>query len=446
MNDPIADLYRSHHRALCTRHTDALSRCGYDHLIVYSGRPHSQFLDDNLCAFKANPHFKTWVPLPQHAGGAIVVSPDQKPRLVYLQPEDYWHSPPVDPEGYWPALFDLRTARNDGQVVTALSDLNGRIAVIGDHTMPDEIGLLGELNPADLLNLLHFGRAEKTAYEVECMRRANALAVRGHRAAERSFRDGASEFEIHLAYCQACGQTPDELPYGSIVALNGAGAVLHYGDYRQEKKPPESFLIDAGADYNGYAADITRTYSAANDHFAALIEDVDQAQLVICDQAVAGVDYVDLHISTHRLVADVLIRHDVLTCSADAAVEQGITSTFLPHGLGHLIGAQVHDVGGHQATPTGELREPPENHPFLRLTRVLQPGMVCTIEPGIYFIPMLLKKLRDTDAGKQVSWSRVEDFLPFGGVRIEDDIHITPNGHENLTRTEFARISHGAGH
>lgn len=440
MNDAIAELFPSHHRTLRSRHTKALASCGYDNLIIYAGQPHPQFLDDNFCPLRSNPHFRTWVPLPKHAGGAIVVTQKAAPRLVYLQPEDYWHSAPVNPDGYWTEHFNLRTARNDGQVVTALSDLTGRTAVVGDHTMPDEISLLGELNPPDLLHRLHFDRAVKTAYEVECMRRANAIAVKGHHAAEKAFRDGASEFEIHLAYCQACGQTPDDLPYGNIIARNGAGAILHYSQYRQERNPPQSFLIDAGASYNGYAADITRTYCAANDEFADLIEAVDQAQLKICDQAVSGLDYIDLHVSAHQLLAEVLVSHNVLSCSADAAVEQGITATFFPHGLGHLIGTQVHDVGGHQATPAGDLRKPPDNHPFLRLTRTLEAGMVCTIEPGIYFIPMLLKTLRASPAGNEVSWSRVEDFLPYGGIRVEDDIHITEAGHENLTRAQFAKL------
>ena len=439
MTDAIAHLYRAHHQTLCQRHTAALAASGYDYLIIYSGKAHPQFLDDALCPFRANPHFKTWAPLADHAGGAIVVGRNGTPRLVYLQPEDYWHSPPVDPAGFWPELFDLRTARNDGQVVTALSDLQGRIAVIGDQTMADGIAQLGDLNPADLLHRLHFDRAEKTEYEVECMRRANAIAVRGHRAAETAFRDGASEFEIHLTYCRACGQTPDQLPYSNIIARNGAGAVLHYTEYRHDNDPPHAFLIDAGADYNGYAADITRTYSAAADDFALLIASVDRAQQDMCEQAVKGLDYVDLHVTAHRLLADVLIEHDVLRCSAEAAVELGITSTFFPHGLGHLIGVQVHDIGGHQATPAGDERPPPDSHPFLRLTRTLQPGMVFTIEPGLYFIPMLLDELRNTAAGKHVSWSRVSDFMPFGGVRIEDDIHVTPDGHENLSRAQFSR-------
>ncbi|MDH3647170.1 MAG: Xaa-Pro dipeptidase [Gammaproteobacteria bacterium] len=440
MNDRIAELYLTHHASLHARHAEALTTTEYDWLIVYSGKSHPVFLDDSFCPFRANPHFKTWVPLPDHQGGAIVVGRSDTPRLVYLQPEDYWHSPPADPEGYWPAQFDLRIARSEQQVRDALSDLPGRIALIADHTVPADIASLGELNPPALINLLHFARATKTEYEVECMRRANAIAVQGHRAAEKAFRSGASEFEIHMDYCRACGQDPDQLPYGNIVALNGHGAVLHYCEYQHDHDSPQAFLIDAGAAFNGYAADITRTYCTADNFFAALIDSLDRTQQTICERAKPGVDYVDLHLEANTLLAAVLIEHGVLGCSAETAVELGIMATFFPHGLGHYIGAQVHDVGGHQATPEGTQRPPPDDHPFLRLTRTLQPGTVCTIEPGLYFIDMLLQQLRASDAGKQVAWDRVADFRPFGGARVEDDIHITATGHENLTRAQFAAL------
>src|SRR3546814_9661509 len=116
------------------------------------------------------------------------------------------------------------------------------------------------------------------------MREATRRGVRAHRAAERAFRAGASEFGIHLAYCQAAGQDANELPYGNIVALNEHGAVLHYTELgRLPPKPVRSFLIDAGASHGGYASDITRTYSAdTGDEFQSLVDAVDAAQLEMC--------------------------------------------------------------------------------------------------------------------------------------------------------------------
>ncbi len=433
MTDPIAGLFAAHQRTLRTRHDEALAVSGFDRVIVYSGQPHPQFLDDRLCSFEANPHFKCWVPLTEHPGCAVVAGSGETPRLIYLQPRDYWHLPPQDPAGYWTEHFEVEIVRSDDEVVAALADLAGNVAIIGE-ALPEGLAALGEVNPKSLIDILHFERAAKTDYEVECMRRANAIAARGHLAAERVFRDGGSEFDIHLEYCRACGQTPAELPYDNIIALNGHGAVLHYHAYEDRRDTPRAFLIDAGASCNGYAADITRTYSAEEDDFAGLIGSVNAAQLEICDLAAPGVDYVDLHLEANRRMAAVLVDHGVLTCSAETAVERGIVGTFFPHGLGHYIGTQVHDVGGHQASPAGEVQPPPQAHPFLRLTRTLTPRAVCTIEPGVYFIDMLLAELRGSDSAAGVDWDAVERFRPYGGVRIEDDVYITASGHENLTR------------
>jgi Xaa-Pro dipeptidase len=126
-------------------------------------------------------------------------------------------------------------------------------------------------------------------------------------------------------------------------------------------------------------------------------------------------------------------------CSADEAVASGLTRVFLPHGLGHLLGLQVHDAGGHQKDPSGAVRDPPPQDPFLRLTRVLQPGFVVTIEPGMYFIPALLRPALAQHEDK-LNRALLERLLPFGGIRIEDDVEVTLEGSKNLTREAFAAL------
>jgi Xaa-Pro dipeptidase len=144
-----------------------------------------------------------------------------------------------------------------------------------------------------------------------------------------------------------------------------------------------------------------------------------------------------LHAFTHRQLAGLLREHRIVTCSADEAVATGITRGFLPHGLGHLLGLQVHDAGGRLADAAGRKREPPAVDPYLRLTRTLQPGVVVTIEPGIYFIPSLLKGLLANHEAR-LNRAAIERLVPFGGIRIEDNIEITADGHRNLTREAFA--------
>ncbi|MEO5628300.1 MAG: Xaa-Pro dipeptidase, partial [Thermomonas sp.] len=294
-------------------------------------------------------------------------------------------------------------------------------------------------NPDAVLAYLEYQRAFKTPYEIEMMRQAQRIGVRAHRAAERAFRAGSSEFGIHLAYCQAAGQDANDLPYGNIVALNEHAAVLHYMERdRLPPKPSRSFLIDAGASFGGYACDITRTYSAHEDDFAAMIEAVDAAQLTMCDAVRAGFDYKQLHLDAHLALAGILKDFGLITVAAETAVESGVSSAFFPHGIGHGIGLQVHDVGGFAAGDSGGTIGKPDGHPYLRLTRVLQPGMVVTIEPGIYFIDMLLDELKQKGLGDSVDWTRVEAFKPFGGIRIEDEVACTDGAPLNLTRDAFA--------
>jgi Xaa-Pro dipeptidase len=273
------------------------------------------------------------------------------------------------------------------------------------------------------------------------MRLASNRGARGHVAAEAAFRDGACEFDIHHAYCKAVSHTENELPYGNIVALNSHGAVLHYTDLAR-KRPTQvhSFLIDAGAQVHGYASDITRTYSFNDVRFAELVERMDTVQLEIVAKIKSGIDYSELHVETHRMLAAVLVDAGLVKGDPDTLLATGVTTAFFPHGLGHLLGVQVHDVGGFMENESGTIIDPPSGHPFLRLTRKLEENMVLTIEPGIYAIDMLLENLRGTPAEKHVVWNSVDWLRPFGGIRIEDDVRVTAEGCENLTRDAFGSL------
>jgi len=220
------------------------------------------------------------------------------------------------------------------------------------------------------------------------------------------------------------------------------GSVLHYQVL--ENKPPaqrHSLLIDAGAEFAGYASDITRTYSLQDADFAALIRSMDEMQQSLCAGVRAGVDWRDVHLRAHQLTATLLREADITTCSAEEAVATGVSSVFLPHGIGHLLGLEVHDVGGFMRAPEGgEIPRPP-GHPFLRLTRVLQEGFVVTMEPGIYFIEQLLNAARADSRSRSINWARVEELRRFGGIRIEDDLAVTATGCENLTRNGFKAVA-----
>lgn len=436
-HDP-APHYREHIQVLQQRATTALERGGFDHLLVPSGTLHYQVFDDIDYPYAVNPQFKAWAPLTGNPGSWLVFTPGERPRLVYLQPFDYWHAAPEQPSGYWAEHFDVVVIREPEQARGHLPADPARCAILGEPQ--SALGDYVPNNPEPVLQYLDYHRAFKTPYEIAMMRLATQRGVRAHRAAERAFRAGASEFGIHLAYCQAAGQDSTGLPYGSIVALNEHCAVLHYTE--RDRVPPgqaRSFLIDAGVSHGGYACDITRTYASdADDEFQAMINAVDKVQQDLNARFTAGTDYRRLHLDAHLGLAGVLHEFGVLRASPEAALETGVSAAFFPHGLGHSIGLQVHDVGGFAADDSGATIDKPDGHPFLRLTRELAPGMVVTNEPGVYFIDLLLDKVRQGAHADSVDWDRIDAFRPYGGIRIEDDLVITDGAPVNLTREEFA--------
>lgn len=441
--EKIATLYRAHITVLKLRHDKALDVTGFDHVVFFAGAQHMQFLDDIAYPFKVNPHFKWWVPVVGNPHCFLVYTPAVKPRLVYFQPVDYWHKPAAAPSGWWTEPFDIVVIKTPEEARKFLP-ASGRAAFIGEWD--DTFASWGKLeaNPQELVNRLHFDRAWKTEYEIECIRVANEIAARGHRAAEKAFREGQSEYEIHLAYLRAASHTEEELPYGNIIALNENAAVLHYYHHERARlhdKQRSSFLIDAGASFNGYASDITRTYSARKDEFRDLIEAMDEAQQELCELAGPKVNYPEIHMQAHEKVGELLSTFKFVDLDGPTIVEKGITSAFFPHGVGHYLGLQVHDVGGFQKDAEGHTIPKPEGHPYLRLTRVVEPSHVFTIEPGLYFIDPLLADLRKSDVARHVNWKKVDQFRKYGGIRIEDDILVTDNGYENLTREAFAAVS-----
>ena len=437
MSHHLAPLYAQHIATLRERVDKALALGGFDHLLIAASTPLRKFLDDQDYPFVANPHFRHWLPLTDAPGSWVVYTPGSKPKLIFVQPRDYWHVVPAAPNGYWVDQFDITIVRTIAEAAAALP--KGKRAVIAPNC--PEIEGVEANNPQVVLDYLHWHRSYKTPYELELMRAASRAGTRAHVAAEKAFRAGESEFGIHMAYLAAARQIDAELPYASIVGLNEHGAVLHYTNF--DRIPPlhsRSFLIDAGASAASYASDITRTYAAPQaTEFQALIDSVDAAQQGFVAKVRAGQSYPELHLHAHHVLAGVLREHGFIRMSAESAVESGVSSAFFPHGLGHPIGLQVHDVAGFQQNERGGNIARPAGHPYLRMTRVLEPGMVVTIEPGLYFIDMLLAELREQPVSADIDWAKVDAFRQYGGIRIEDDVVCTDGAPENLTRDAFAR-------
>lgn len=431
----LAAEYPQHIEQLQLRTKQALLRENIEGLVIHSGQEVKAFLDDNTYPFRVNPHFKHWLPLIDIPNCWLIINGEDKPTLIYYQPVDFWHKVVPLTDGYWNEFFNIKILKQASDVDKLLPYDKKDFAYIGSHIEVANALGFEAINPEPLLNYFHYHRAYKTTYEQECLRQSNSLAVTAHKAAKLAFLKGDTEFEIQNAYLNAIGYTTNETPYGNIVALNKNCSILHYTDLENiAPQTHQSFLIDAGANFNGYAADITRTYSFKQDKFAELIARMDQLMLNAAQGLKPGLSYVDLHIATYQEIAKVLVEFDFINVGADSAVDSGIVSTFFPHGLGHHLGLQVHDVGGFMADERGTHINAPESHPFLRASRVIEAGQVFTIEPGLYFIDSLLQDLKESANSDMVNWQKVDEMRAFGGIRIEDNIIVHQSHNENMTR------------
>lgn len=432
-------LYQEHLKTVTRRFNEALEANGFDSVLIFAGQPAVAFLDDNTYPYRVNPFFKYWVPVVESPKSFIFYKIGETPRVFLFQERDFWHTQPQVPSGDWQQMVDITLVDAIQPVRTALSGQLAKTAYIGESFASLPEWGINNMNPQGLIDHLHFQRRLKTEYELSCMRKANIIAARGHNAAKAAFDNKASELEIHHAYLAATQCHQAQLPYNSIVALNQNGAVLHYDKY-DTLAPAEhrSFLIDAGALYNGYCADITRTYSASSSGFyAELVEAMDQAERDIISEIEVDRSYYDLHVAMHHKIAGLLSQFGFLKIDAATIYERGYTNAFFPHGLGHFIGLQVHDVAGYLKNAQGESYTRDARHAFLRLRSDIEIGQVFTIEPGLYVVDQLLEEYAGNE---DFNWQRIAELRPFGGVRVEDSVHVTKNGVENITRDAFASL------
>ncbi|WP_133405232.1 Xaa-Pro dipeptidase [Parashewanella tropica] len=430
----IGQHYSKHIIEMNRRAAEICQRQHLSGLVFHAGQPKRQFLDDMDYPFKVTPNFKSWLPLLDNPHCWIVADGHSKPTLIYYRPVDFWHKVSDVPETFWTDEFDIKLLTKADQVSAILPSDIANWAYLGEETsLAEQLGFT-HINPNAVENYLHYQRSFKTDYELDCLREANRLAVNGHLAAKQAFLNGGSEFDIQLEYLKAVGQGENQVPYNNIIALNENAAILHYMILEHQKpQQHRSFLIDAGATCGGYASDITRTYSAEQNRFADLIAAMDKLQHDIIAEMKVGKSYVDLHLLTHQKVAQVLLDEGLATGSLESLIGSGITRAFFPHGLGHMLGLQVHDVAGFSPDEQGTHIASPAEHPFLRCTRTLDVGQVLTIEPGLYIIDTLLNEL-DEATRRQINWSVVDELRPFGGIRIEDNVIVHADRIENMTR------------
>ena len=288
-------------------------------------------------------------------------------------------------------------------------------------------------------------RAIKTKREVAVLKQVCELSCRAHAQVMREVKPGMFEYQLesiflHYAYfCGGCRHTS----YTSICGCGPNGATLHYGHAgapnERQVRNGDMCLMDMGAEGRFYGSDVTCSYPA-NGKFTEdqriIYETVLEAQLTVMRALKPGVFYVDMQELTYRTILQRL--RDVaklLVGDVEEMMQCNLGAIFMPHGLGHMLGIDTHDVAGRPEFSTELKRDTRDGFNKIRLLRPLREGMYITVEPGVYFIDYLLDKaLNDPVQSKFINRTRLEAFRGFGGVRIEDDVLITANGIENFTR------------
>uniref|UniRef100_A0AC34QP62 Aminopeptidase P N-terminal domain-containing protein n=1 Tax=Panagrolaimus sp. JU765 TaxID=591449 RepID=A0AC34QP62_9BILA len=284
-------------------------------------------------------------------------------------------------------------------------------------------------------------RVTKTDLELDVMRYATKIATDAHKEVMRKIKPEMYEYQMeslfrHVSYFTGGCR---HLAYTCIAATGENGAVLHYGHANapNEKliKNGDMCLFDMGPEYNCYASDVTCSFPC-NGKFTEKQKVVYNAVLAasraVSENARPGVRWTDMHLLAERKILEHLKEAGIVVGDVDEMLKKRMGAIFMPHGLGHLIGLDVHDQGGYLGDAIPRIKEP--GLKSLRTTRTLKERMAITIEPGCYFIDTLLDQALNDDKLKGfLNKDVLETYRGIGGVRIEDDVVIWKDRVENLS-------------
>ncbi|KAJ2827976.1 hypothetical protein IWW50_001615 [Coemansia erecta] len=403
-------------------------------------------------------------------GGETIIHPDSDTEYEFHQDSNFYYLSGVREPGFAAAydiasdtaiLFVNHVSADEAVwigVPPTLEEYRKKHGFDAAHYTHDIDNVLGALKPSvvytlphhktaqqlsalsvdteQLLEPLHEARVFKDAVEIEIMRRANRISGDAHIALMRETRAGMNEAEVRgrfvgLTLAQNCMYEA----YGSIAARGRNAAVLHYTKNNQQlDNPDEMILVDAGATYENYASDITRTWPVGAT-FSSHCREIYQVVLDMQKQVIAACaphkQWQDMHILANRVAAQGLLALGILDGPLDDIMDNYVVGYFMPHGIGHLIGIDTHDVGGY---PKGTKRVEKPGLRYLRASREMLPNMVFTVEPGIYFVDDMLEDARSKpEVARFINFDKVAEYRKVGGVRIEDNIVITESGYDNLT-------------
>ncbi|MEG4213791.1 aminopeptidase P family protein [Microcoleus sp. Pol14C6] len=271
------------------------------------------------------------------------------------------------------------------------------------------------------------------------LRQAAAVTVEAHKAGMAATRNAQIEAGVRAAMESVIISENMTYAYPSIVTVHGE--VLHSEHYHNSLQTGDLLLADVGAETStGWAADVTRTWPVSGKFSPtqrAIYDVVLAAHDACIDKVSPGVEYQDIHLLAARIMAEGLVDLGILRGNVEDLVEMDAHALFFVHGIGHLIGLDVHDMedlGDLAGYEQGRTRSSRFGLGFLRLNRVLRPGMLVSIEPGFYQVPAILNNPENRAKYEDfVNWEELEKFADVRGIRIEDDILVIDEGREVLT-------------
>ena len=370
----------------------------------------------------------------EEPGAWILIDPKRKKDVLFIPKADDHHLVWI---GTLPTLEESRKRYGFSKVCyqgdlksEIQKSLRGYRKIYAPEEAQNELKRLGRRSifPEDLREALDELRAAKIPGEIELLKVSNRVSGDAHIEVMRQTRPGQYEYQAQAVFESECLKSGlSSLGYPSIVAAGKNAAVLHYNKNSEKIKDGDLVLIDAGAEFRGYSADITRTFPA-NGRFTQKQRDIYsivlEAQKKSISAARPGALSAELHVLSMRIIAEGLKSLGILKGEVDSLIENGAVRVFYPHGLTHMLGLDVHDVvGGKKRCVPNPTKVP------VRFSARLEAGFVITMEPGVYFIRFLLESPKVQEKMKdQINFKAVKNFLDFGGVRIEDDIIINPAG------------------
>lgn len=417
-----------------------------DGLVLIPSNPTVWRNADNPHPYRQSSHllYLTGVDRPSTA---LLLDADSGEDLLFGPPDDFedlvWHGP-------HPSLDDLAaeagidTVRPYDELKDALADTDRPVHYPPPFIPGTRLELarllgrsvesVGEGTSKDLMHALGDLRAMKDDAEVAEIEDALDVSAQMVRAALQTTRPGLHEYDVRATMLHVALRHDMEPSFEPITSVRGE--VLHNHARGNRLRDGDLLLLDSGVETaEGYASDVTRTIPVSgrfSDEQRAVYEIVLRAEEDAIGAMRPGVNFRNLHLRAARTIADGLNDLGLMRGDMGDAVEVGAHALFFPHGLGHLLGLDVHDLhdfGDTFAYPDDQPRSDQFGLAFLRFGRDLRAGHAVTIEPGIYFIPALIDRWRDEGRHTEfIDFDAVERYRNFGGIRIEDDVLCTDDG------------------